>query len=538
MAMLSVLGSLVLTPLYACAAPQEPTSEFGAPLFVNGERIPDLEIKRFLSLGVGINQSNEARFGRIIEIELEMRAAAGEDVSKYTVSREEALKKFGREIDDFKMKFPTLEPDVEIGRAFLHKDLYIEQLMSAMLFDKLFFQENPDDWPDLTRSLIEMEYGAEWVEDARQSYVRRKEAAAVHNLDYIPPDDPIFVDALRSVILIGLNNFYIIETDPDEIQPGVLMSVEGLDVPVDEVFLRIQPYVNPEKIAEAKKWLVMTALLEDYLANFELPEEQGGGQALVPQQEFRTTFVHDGHSWDQELNEYDMVALQVMGFPSVQNYGLYKRLAESFARTVKSETDDDAILRPSLAHTNQITGAAKVTAEVILISAFDFESNTWKDGGWEWAEQRAGEVKKMLDEGADWKETLEHESELWDPPIPDIGHTPQYGRTFKGKFGQQTRNQILSLLSESEYRIFLNGKAITDRLFFDQKRGTIAGPFKGAHGYYIMRHMGQTPPITPLNLNEPVHRNIAVEYYVRAAMNAKVQELFAEAMEKGTIQGL
>jgi hypothetical protein len=222
----------------------------------------------------------------------------------------------------------------------------------------------------------------------------------------------------------------------------------------------------------------------------------------------------------------------------VQAFGLHKRLTESFARTVKAETDDDAILRPSLAHTNQITGAAKVTAEVILISAFDFEQNTWKEGGWEWAEKRAAEVKQMLDEGADWKETLEHESELWDPPIPDVGHTPQYGRTFKGKFGQQTRNQILSLLGESEYWIFLNGKAVTDRMFFEQKRGTIAGPFKGAHGYYITRHMGQTPPITPLNLNEPVHRNIAVEYYVRGAMNAKVQELFAEAVEKGTIQGL
>ena len=58
------------------------------------------------------------------------------------------------------------------------------------------------------------------------------------------------------------------------------------------------------------------------------------------------------------------------------------------------------------------------------------------------------------------------------------------------------------------------------------------------HGYYITRHMGQTPPITPLNLNEPVHRNIAVEYYVRRALNDRLQDLFAEAMEKGTIQGL
>ncbi len=540
MAMLFALGSLALTSvLPPCAAPQEPTSEFGAPIFVNGERIPDLELKRFLSLGVGVNQANEARFSRIIEIELEMRAKTEEDLSKYTVSREEAMKRFEREIDDFKLKYPTLDPDIEIGRAFLHTELYVEQLMSAMLFDKLFFQEDPNDWPDVTRMLIQGEYGDEWIEDAKQSYVRRKEAAVTHGLDYIPPDDPIFVEALRSVILVGLSNFYFIETDGDELQPGVLMSVEGLDVPVDEVFLRIQPYLKRDRIEDTKHWLVTTKLLEQYLAEFELTEEQGGGPALIPQKEFRTTFVHDGNTWDRELNEYDMVALQVLGFPSVQAYGLHKRLTDSFARTIESETDDDAILRASLAHTNKITGAAKATAEVILISAFDFEHNVWKEGGWAWAEKRAAEVKKMLDEGADWKETLEHESGFWDPPIPDIGHSPQYGRTFKGKFpGPQTRNQILSLLSESEYRIFLYGQAVTDRLFFDQERGTIAGPFKGVHGYYITRHLGRTPPISPLNLNEAVHRNIAVEYYVRAAMNAKVRELFAEAMEKGTVQGL
>ena len=548
MVILSILASLVLSlpSSSACAIPAaSPFQEaaagdaggdaggespwYGELPLVNGEPISELELERFLSLGVGINQTNEAMFGRIMEIELDMRAEAGEDVSKYSVSDEEVEKRFAREIDDFKLKYPTLDPDTEIGRAFLSVQLYKEQLASAMLFDSLFFQENPDDWPELTVQLITMEYTADWVEDAKQSYERRKAAGIEHGLDYIPPDDPIFVEALRSVILEGLRGFYFIDTDPSVLSPGVLMSVEGLEVPVDEVFLRIQPHLTQEKIDEAKQWLVVTKLLEDYLASFELSPEQGGGPALISQAEFRESFPEDGRTWHQEITQYDMMALQVMGYPSVEAYAHYLRLAESFARTVKLETEDDETLRASLRDTNRITGAARMDCEVILISAFDFEKSNWKENGWEWAEKRAQEVKESLDEGADWNDTLEHESEFWDPPIPDVGHTPQFGRAFKGKFPQpQTRNQLFNLLGESEFTRLLWGRTVTDQIFYDQKRGTIGGPYRGPHGYYIARVKGTTPPISPLNINEPVHRQIAVEYYVRNALNAKVRELLAQ----------
>jgi len=519
-------------------SPQE-SPWYGELPTVNGEPIPVVELERSLAFGVGKNQVNEALFGRIVQIELQMRKEAGDDLSKYDVTEEEIEQRFQREIDDFKLKYPTLDPETEIARAFLSVDLYKEQLASAMQFDKLFFDENPANWPEVSIQLITMEYGDSWVQDARDSYERRKAAMVEHGLDYIPADDPMFVDALRSVILEGLRDFYIIETDPSVLPPGVLMTVEGLEVPVDEVFLRIRPYLTEENIAEAKRWQVVTMLLEDYLRSFELSPEQGGGPALIEQAQFREDFPQEGRSWFKEILQYDMMALQVMGFPSVEDFAKYKRLEKSFGRTVKLETDDDQILRASLADTNRITGAAKVDCEVILISAFDFEKNEWKDGGWEWAEQRAQEVKQALDEGADWNDTLEHESEFWDPPIPDVGHTPQFGRTFKGKFPQpQTRNQLISLLGESEYKRLLWGPLVTDKIFYDQKRGTIAGPFKGPYGYYISFLRGGTPPVAPLNLNEPVHREIAVEYYVRNAMNAKVRELLDTAMENGAVTGI
>ena len=565
------------------ATPEISTSIFGAPLVVNGETVPEADLKRFLALGAGMNQFQVAKFGQIIQFELEMRAeerlaelvaeasaglGAGEELdeatlaaleqqareeteAKYAVSPEEADKKFAREIEDFKLRFPTLDVDTEIGRSFLHVDLYRDQLVNAMLFDNLFFPEDPDNWPELTKQLIIGEYGQEWVDDAKQSYERRKAAGEEHGLDYIPPDDPIFVEALKSVVLEGLRSFYYIESDPTELEPGVLLSVEGSQVTIDEVFYQIAPYLKRDQVADAKKWAVMTRLLEDWLEGVELPD---GSRALIPQSEFRGSFIDDGSTWDETLNQYDMLALQVHGFPSLIAYATHMRLTESFKRALQAETDaaaaegedwsgkvvTDDVLRQSLARTNKITGAAKSNVEVILASAFDFERNEWKENGWAEAEAKAAEVKKMLDEGAAWKDTLEHESDFWDPPIPETGHVPQYGRNFKGTFGgqPQTRNQLLNLLSESEYRIFLDGGAVADHVFFEQARGTIEGPMKGVHGYYITRLMGQTPPVSPLNINEPVHRDIALEHYVRHAMNQKAHELYAAAVEEGRVTGL
>jgi len=530
------------------------TSIFGAPLVVDGEEVPQSELERYLALGVGMNQAQVAKFGKIIEIELKMREEAGEDLSVYEVSQEEADKKFAREVDDFKLRFPTLDVDTEIGRSFLHADLYRSQLENAMLFDKLFFPEDPDNWPELTKQLIIGEYGADWIDDAKQSYERRKAAAVEHELDYIPEDDPIFVEALKSVVLEGLRDFYRIESDPERLEPGILMSIEGYDVTIDEVFLQVAPYLRSDHVADAKKWMVLTRLLEDYMASYELPD---GTKALIPQATFREGFVEEGSSWETTLNSYDMLALQVMGFPSLAAYAHHQRLIDSYERVLQAETDamaraagsgvdwsgkvvDDDTLRSSLARTNKITGAAKTDAQVILISAFDFVNNEWKPDGWAWAEKHAKEVKQMLDEGAPWKDTLEHESEFWDPPIPDTGHTPQYGRIFKGTFGgqSQTRNQLLSLLGESEYRIFLDGSSIADHVVFDQERGTIDGPLKGVYGYYITRQMGQTPPVTPLNLNEPVHRDIALQHFVRNAMNIKAHQLLDEALAEGRVKGL
>ena len=544
-------------PCPSAAAQEDGSAEirrsiFGAPLVVDGVELPEVELERYLALGVGSNQVQVAKFSKIIEFELARRAEAGDDMALYLVTPEEAAEKFAREVEQFKLQYPTLDTDTEIGRSFVHVDLYRAQLENAMLFDKLFFPDDPDQWPELTKTLISMELGEDWIADSRQSYETRKAAQVEHGLPRIPDEDPIAVETQKSVVLEGLRDFYVIESDPSVLPPGVLLDIEGTEVTIDEVFGQIAPYLRSDQVGDAKRWLVLTHLLESYLAGYELPD---GTPALIPQAEWRTDFTEEGQSYEQSLTEYDMLALSVLGFPSLPAYAHYRRLSDSYARVLQAETDarakangdetdwsgkvvDDATLREALPWINKITGGGKTNAQVILISAFDFPRNAWKEDGWAWAEKRAAEVKALLDGGANWNDTLEHESEFWDPPLPDTGHKPQFGRTLQGKFEPQTRNQLLSLMAESEYRIFLDGSSVADHLVFVQEKGTIDGPLKGVNGYYITHHMGQTPPSSPLNINEPSHRDIALQHYVKAELAKKAHALLTAALAEGRVKGL
>ena|SRR5690349_13791879 len=215
----------------------------------------------------------------------------------------------------------------------------------------------------------------------------------------------------------------------------------------------------------------------------------------------------------------------------------YEQLQRSYRKLIKDDIATDAPMMPYLQRANMIAGAAKIDAEVILASAYDFPNSRWKVDGWKSAEAKAKELKAKLDAGTDWGDTLELYSEFWDPPMPEVGQKPQFGFNFKGRFGLQTRNQLAGDLLESDYSIFLNGKCVADEIFFEQKGGTISDVMKGPRGYYIARVNSRTPATAGLNLAAAPNREFLVNYVCMQRFGAYARQLLTDAIAKGDVTG-
>lgn len=501
----------------------------GGPLKVEGREIPELEIKRFLAHGLGAKQLDRDKFQIIIENELQRRKAAGEDISKFRPTKADIDKKIEKDRVDFLLRYPTLDFAIECGRAYLSVDLYREQAEQAMMFDRIFTPDDPDQWPPLTREVITAEGdGPGLIDDAKESYEKRKQYAAEQGQTEVPPDDPIWVDYMRNVVLEALMGFSAVETNPEKLQPGWLASVDGQPVMIEQVYQRIRPHVTPDLVSDARKFLAIKALAE---ADFA---KKG---VLESRETFEKTF-DPGNTFAETLVKYGMLAVSVQGFPSMESWVDYMRWFHSYQKVIADDLKDDAKLMTVLGPCNAMTAAAKVNVEVILASAYDDPNNRWRENGWAYAEQRAKEIRKELDGGADWKATLENKSEFWDPPMPDVGQKPQYGFNFKGAFGEQTHNQLLGFLRESEYRVLLDANSVTDYIFFKQRPGTIEGPLKGVRGYYISRVTGTTPPMKPLNMKDPAHRDLVTTHYTRAKLFAYLQDLLSKGIAERRVEGI
>ncbi len=415
------------------------------------------------------------------------------------------------------------------------------------------------------------------VQAIAQPIVERARAVLIAaGVGDIPEDDPIAIEATRSTILQALNGWALVLIDEDAIYADLpeagadapadpqararlrgeraaktLMTVDKVPVLIDDVYSRIAPFVTTDQIEDAKRFLVNLALMERFIREREAQEreraaKEGGGPTkfLLTPAEFREWWPSTGRnsttSYMEFLNLHEMLSSQVLGFPSLWAFAHYFRVLEGYRRSMAADLANDEIISTVLPMSNQVRGAAKLTVQVLFVSAFDFDKFQWKPNGWAEARKRALELKKALDDGADWKSTLELHSEWWDPPMPEMGNKPVQNFYFKGTFGdrQLTRNELHGNLGESEYRTFLYGPSATDEIFFNQKMGSIGGPYRGPKGYFIARITGKTPPTRPLDLKEPIHRQIVEQDYLWRSLNTRVDTLLRDAVASGAVKGV
>jgi len=580
------------------AAQTEESSIFGAPLVVNGKRIPDAEIKRYIVYGHAAPVLESARLRILVDQELELReidleqellaeryeGKSKDELSaeeqqaleaevkqtvrdKYTVSDEYFQWIYEDELTNFSQRFPSLDYETEISRAYMAKEFYEEQLRQTLDFDQTFFPGDPFEWPEITKEAI---YAGspevDLITDFRETWVMRVQTAE-ENDTFVKPEDEMFMGLLRDYVIAAISSplQVDIQTAIDGLPPELTMVIEGggyrAEVKTEDIYAKIEHTVTQKVIDDTKLFLAMMAATRDRLA------EEG----LLMGEEERVAMIDElNAALENSMFDLNFVAVHGHRFPSTQAYVMAHHLQQSFRDKLadKMASEDGTLSDELQAHmpiANTVMGLAKVDAEVLLVSAFDFPNFEWKEDGWRLAEEKANALRAQLDahqakldeqaearrkaaeEGVNyeapeelvpfeqfWADMLDNESEFWDPPMPATGKMPPMNALkSKGRFGSQTRNDLERMIGQSSFTHLLTGESITDNIFYSVGRGEVGGPWPGPHGYYLAYLKNRTPATRPLNASDDRHVRMLEEDFIRHEFGKYARRSLYEAEVSG-----
>lgn len=589
------------------SAPAGP--DLGGPISVGGEEISETQIKRFLIYGPARPAMEYMRINALIQDEIGRRvsgfddqlanweaiSASGADAgpkpepvdpATFEVDDEEFQRLFDKKISEFKSKYPEettgLSVETEIARAYRSIEWYRRELRQEIQFDKVFVPDNPDLWPDLTYEALREEAGDILIKDFRDSYGRRK-------LDYetrlaawklkVEAEDPqagpepemvaedsMYRSILRQIVRDTVYKVVDSRTAAEGLPSDLICTMDfdwdgkpELTLTTEQMWGIVGDTITEVEISDARQFLALIEATRQRLAAENKLMSDEAAAAKI--EEIKAGF-------QSSMFDLGSIAVGAHQFPSVEAYAAYIPLIESYKISVQplletpAEGGLPAVLRAHLDHANQVMGLAKVDAEVLLVSAFDFGKYQWKQNGWAESKKKAEWLKSEIEkngaayaeyrkqrmeaasngeeftEGAEvaephafWSELIDNHCEFWDPPPPEVGRQSAVAYKQLGRFGERTRNDLRSLMSESAYINFLKGGLVTDEVFFEQPMGTVAGPFKGPFGYYLTKVLRRTPPSRPLNVNDERHLELLRDDWHRISFIDYAQEALANSQK-------
>lgn len=576
-------------------------SIFGAPLYVNGRRITDNEIKQWIIYGPCRAVLESYRINLIIDEEFKRRAdemanqraaevekekpfksadekkafVAEETARQYAALKQDLIasdddvqREYDRTVTDFKKKYPILDTEAEISRAYRSSDWYKFQLRQTIQFDRVFLPPNPDEWPIVTTEAVLADSGPTLVDDARQSYEMRRKWQEEHGGDF-PPEDQIYSTMMRQIVRDAMYGLIDFKTSfaglPDNVVLTGDVNADGkpeLSVTTDQVWNQIAPSVTPQEIDEAKSYFIA------YYATLDRLKKDGH----MPTKEMREQVLQEKlKSLEGTYLNLDILAQHTQYFPSTETFLEYECLMAGFKELMKPQLDPGPAgdINPALrAHYDKavkIMGLGQVDPEVMLIAAFDIPKYKWKPDGWTWAKKKAEELiakakandeawAQQQKEAAEaqaqgkeykpanpatepyrfWTDLMNDNSEFWDPPQPQQGKPySEYSMKKKGRFGLRYRHDLEGVLAENKYIHWVNGFSVTDYLFFEQPENSVAGPFKTKLGYYVTRVNKRTPPSRTLNLSDPRHVDLLKDDFLKY----QLVQYTADAVKSADIKG-
>ena len=441
----------------------------GPALVINGEVIPNEVVRRGVLYGPrGKIAVEMKKLSVMMEQEVARRVAAGATREDFAVTQSEAEEAIAETNEELRKQYP--DDDIELeDLAQVGPDGFLSQVKLSKEFIKIFLPEgDPDHYPAITLAALNESEESKVLFDTLKKDWEERQAGQTEGLD------PFFHQIIFSTLtdyFQRVSNIEMGEHLPDD----VLMRINGQDVPLAKVWDSVKKTVSVSDVRAAKQWVVNMKLLRKDLADVWLDDAEAEAAWLAHEEPFRNTMF-----------TVDKVATMIKRFPTVDTYKEFRRAYSSYQKRIASELNPTDLKAFAEQRTKLLIGQTQVDVDVILVSAYDFRKNRWKENGWQEATARAKECyDKITSKELDWNEAVEQYSEFFDPPIPANQTVAVGPRKAKGRFRAQTRNALMQLLEESEFWQFLNGNTLTDYIFFDLEEGKLGKVVRGPHGWYI-----------------------------------------------------
>jgi len=421
----------------------------------------------------------------LIEGEFERRKAAGLDVSFAEVTEIDVEQRIDRTIGDFVEQNPDLDFWAQVGAAGYTQESYRVEIRRNLELERLFFPPNTEDWP---MDLLKPIFGGDEVESSLwNSMIKDMPAALATQREQGESGE---INSMTMQMFLRPNVFRWLMNEAEILYPfdglpsGVCLSVDGREVKSKDMIAEFASIVSDVDLDRALAWVDVSSKLEAALDASGHLLTKAETQAIMDEE--RKDFVNSYISYEQ-------IALEFFGFPSLETFYQWKRLRESFRKTLPEEYDAEE-LDAHVAKRLHFFGSGEVRSEVILLSAKDLDTGSWpKVGSFEAARKRAEAVIAELlpTAGENWDEVLGQYSEY---PSSVRGAAPGMPQPQRGRFGDTMRNPLRQFIGENEYTDFLTGVSIADDLFFEATPGAIYGPRESAYGVYIYKLIRRGEP--------------------------------------------
>ena len=415
----------------------------------------------------------------------------GKKPEDFAVSDEAIESEVRENLSGFALNYPELDFwQVVRAQTGISKEQYLQQRRASLMFEKVFTPGAPSNWPAITEEAIKSSSGQTGAgANFWDSLVKE-----------VPPDAADrtagnnFQDQMLMQMLIRqLKEWSDIKYPSDGLPSSVALRVGGRDWLTEDAFNSVKSGMFLQDLETA---------IGEILIQEVLKQELIAEGSYLTDEEFGASYAEFHARYEGSLFSPEFVALQLMGFPSLEVFRGRHRLLKSFEGLIDRDYNDE-ILQAHADKYARFFGDGRVDVDLITFQGKDYRSGVWLPNGMETARERATECYESILKG---ERTFQQALDTMGEYFP--------ADAVRGRITDKTMNELRRTLFESEYTDLQAGFSLGRFIFYDAEVGKVIGPIKGTSAWYVLRVSAKSPSKSATTVTDVSIRELIAQDYL------------------------